>query len=504
MISAQNHQPLLNGNKMQRLLFFILSLVIATTLCAQTVELSDSIVKVGGARYYIHKVGAKQTLYSISKRYETTVDVIKSLNQLSADGLTLNQYLKIPVKGAGVVNPSTPTKPGAATTTVIPVVPVETEFAVSTKDHVFNIVVLIPLHLNEAAALAFSKEKELPQVSSIKAFQFIGLLEGVLMAVDSLKKQGFEITVSVLNETEDSMQTKKYLTQPEMKFVDLIIGPFYNPSVPTAARIVAKHNAENTRKQFLILPMLNNPDLLKNNPFIIKPTPSVRWQITRLSEFVKTDSSINNYVLLLRKEINEQKHGKLFKHELLKDSAKVNFSLKDITWESTNANIWNTFRNQLKPGVINNVLMFSNNEAFISTVIRKFMVEYKTDSLTLFGLPTWQNFESLETEMLHKLNLTYFSTSYINYFSPATKTFIKNFISKYNFFPDKYAFQGFDLVWMLCKPDNNTIRVMPEINTHISGYYTDYLFVKEEQGGVENSYVNILKYANYNTVRLNP
>jgi LysM repeat protein len=48
----------------------------------------------------IHKVGQKETLYSISRQYGVTVDEIKSWNNLSVDGLKLGQELLIKNKVA--------------------------------------------------------------------------------------------------------------------------------------------------------------------------------------------------------------------------------------------------------------------------------------------------------------------------------------------------------------------------------------------------------------------
>ena len=48
---------------------------------------------------YIVKRG--DTLYSIARSYNTTVDAIKSLNHLSSDVLSIGQMLRIPVKESG-------------------------------------------------------------------------------------------------------------------------------------------------------------------------------------------------------------------------------------------------------------------------------------------------------------------------------------------------------------------------------------------------------------------
>jgi LysM repeat protein len=51
---------------------------------------------VNGKMFVIHKVDEKETLYSISKRYGTTVDAIKQFNSAAASGLEIGQILKVP------------------------------------------------------------------------------------------------------------------------------------------------------------------------------------------------------------------------------------------------------------------------------------------------------------------------------------------------------------------------------------------------------------------------
>ena len=59
---------------------------------------SHSIVYINGAKYYVHTVKAGDTIYSLSKIYGVEMDSITKHNPSAADGLKLDQTLKIPVK----------------------------------------------------------------------------------------------------------------------------------------------------------------------------------------------------------------------------------------------------------------------------------------------------------------------------------------------------------------------------------------------------------------------
>lgn len=53
---------------------------------------------------YTHTTAAGETLYSLAKRYNTTVEALMALNQLTNDSIITNQLLRLPVTASEVVN----------------------------------------------------------------------------------------------------------------------------------------------------------------------------------------------------------------------------------------------------------------------------------------------------------------------------------------------------------------------------------------------------------------
>lgn len=72
----------------------------------------------------IHRVGQKETLYSISKQYGVTVDDLKSWNKLANSGLKLGQELLIKSKGQVPTSPTTATSNSNRTSTTSSPAPV--------------------------------------------------------------------------------------------------------------------------------------------------------------------------------------------------------------------------------------------------------------------------------------------------------------------------------------------------------------------------------------------
>lgn len=82
------------------IVFFFLGLMFSCNLNAQTpVERSTFTTTIGGIEYYLHYVKAGQTLWSISKEYDVTVEEIERLNpEVVKNGLKEGHVLGIPVR----------------------------------------------------------------------------------------------------------------------------------------------------------------------------------------------------------------------------------------------------------------------------------------------------------------------------------------------------------------------------------------------------------------------
>ncbi len=78
--------------------FFTVDIATAQTYNSTPVEISSTIVKQKGEAFYVHEVQAKQTLYSISKKYAISIEDIYKYNDDAKLGLKTGSLLYIPVK----------------------------------------------------------------------------------------------------------------------------------------------------------------------------------------------------------------------------------------------------------------------------------------------------------------------------------------------------------------------------------------------------------------------
>ena len=61
---------------------------------------SAMVIFINGKKYFVHTVKSGDTLYSLAKQYKVSEDAIKECNPTAADGLKIDQSIKIPVSEA--------------------------------------------------------------------------------------------------------------------------------------------------------------------------------------------------------------------------------------------------------------------------------------------------------------------------------------------------------------------------------------------------------------------
>ncbi|HEY0652606.1 MAG TPA: LysM peptidoglycan-binding domain-containing protein [Chryseosolibacter sp.] len=93
------------------LIFFSFSLVVTTRAEVLTPMDSVGVETVNGKTFIIHKVDEKETLFAISRRYKVSVDAILEFNKDAEKGLEIGQIVKVPYtpkatlkQGEGVVH----------------------------------------------------------------------------------------------------------------------------------------------------------------------------------------------------------------------------------------------------------------------------------------------------------------------------------------------------------------------------------------------------------------
>jgi LysM repeat protein/ABC-type branched-subunit amino acid transport system substrate-binding protein len=532
-----------------RFLSIIISfLLFSAALYSQDVVKSTVIEKVDGKDYYIHTVKKGESLWKIASAYSVTTDDITSNNPDSKKKIKPGQKLKIPVKSGQ--NSSTVTmtnhvvekgeslysiaksnsvtvediakanpgisdniKPGQ---TIL--IPVKNAAGIKNKTNSdstsadnnsanyncnnpklldsYNIALMIPFYLNDISAINPDdpdiKEKA---ASDFTSFTYVQYYEGILLAIDSLKKKGFSAKVYVYDVDEDSAATAAILAKPEFAKMHLIIGPFFEGSMRVVARFAQKHNIK------VVDPVSTDDAILKGNPTLFEVSPSISMQLKQLAAWIVGRYPSSPVIVVDNNLENEKEYVSIFKAAL-----KAQLKLAGIKDTASNEVIYNQsglsgitryFRN----ADTNIVVTLSNNgELFVTNYVSKLDEIYDKYKMIVIGLPGWKNYDNVETEYLQNINLHMFSSSFIDYTNDNVKNFIYAFRDQYKTEPDKCAFQGYDVGMFFFNALNSYGLNFDKCIDKVVGsnLQSNYKFVKTgSKDGFDNSYLNIYRYEDY-------
>ncbi len=482
---------------MYRILFSIcLAFVLAPLHGQESLKEMRSNVKevMGGKEYYIHTVKKGQSLYMISKAYNTEVNTIINENPQVKDGLKAGMKLLIPVPGGKqqpvqkVPTPEPRKIPEKEAVTPEQPEPLPCEKIRPDPKAIYRVALMIPLYLGEVSSIGMEHPNPGEEPAEYRSLRFVEFYEGFLMAVDSLQKTNLAVKLYVYDVPKDTLKTKSVLKKEEMKSMDLIIGLVYSHNFRIISDFAKAQDIP------LVSPLSEREEIVAGNPQVFKVLPGQNSQPDDLSGFlaahysganivvVKGDNKFNSPVAELEKACEDR-------HLQLKSATDYSGVASLLSKENENV-----------------IILYSDERVFALELVTK-LNELRLDyNITLVGMPGWDDLDDeLEAEYLVNLKTKVMAPWFIDYTDPDTKKFVKVFQDKYFTDPDHLAFQGFDVANYFL----SALHIFGKDFYHcIPGFrmkslQTDFEFTSSGINGFENSHWVIYSYDNYRKVKEN-
>ena len=454
---------------------------------APAVVISDQKVKIDGKTYYSHIVLERQTLYSISKAYNVSIDDIYAANPgLSETGLKKNAIINIPTVTEAAQEPEPqavlmhtvkwyedlqtisdrygvpqesivaannlksrklksrqkliiPGKDFEYIPKVEEVIEVSADSASVSSDEAMeetDIETVVeeqeaPVLVNKVKAMVLLPLKATGNTSSKSNMDFYS---GVLLAARELAENGADIRLEVHDISNGSFGATKH----NLEASDLIIGPVSADDITRLYNIAPRIKA-------LISPLDPRAESLVNKYKTMIHAPASRSeQYNDVAKWIKEDMMVGDTVIVIsEKGARKGDEGWMIKAAL--DSAGVvytpfSYSIlegRDIQepLEAIMAKI-NT----------NRVVVASESEAFVNDVIRNLNLTIHTKHpVILYGPAKIRTFDTIEVENFHNTNLHASLTYYIDYEDKDVKEFLMKYRALFNTEPTQFAFQGYDV-----------------------------------------------------------
>ena len=200
-----------------------------------------------------HLVKRKENIYRISRMYGISeLELVNANPELRERKMKVDEVLCIPYPKTEQDKQQT-TPQQETTAPVVTIVPTDEELFAELKVIPENIeqiktAIILPLMLNDSV--------------SSEQMKMVEFYEGVLLALDSLKKQGVSIDVHVYDSGDKWASIQPILTRPEMKEMNLIIGPVYDTHI-TEASTFAENNGIR-----MVVPFARQVDAVFTNPYV--------------------------------------------------------------------------------------------------------------------------------------------------------------------------------------------------------------------------------------------
>lgn len=399
---------------MQRLLKFLLvsmalNMVISTAV-AQSNRWRD-----------MHKVKKKETLYSISRDYGI---MLEELIQANPEMASPDYKLK---KGTTVFIPFSKTQTTTNTTTTQQNVQ-QTTTATDVRNRAIRLGVMLPLHDVDGDGK-----------------RMVEYYRGVLMACDSLKRQGVSVDVYAWN-TPKECNMKTVLDDTNAQNCDIIIGPLYSGQVSALSEFVAKYGI------MLVIPFsIEAPELYNNkNIFQIYQNPNELNESTarRFSEWFKD----YHPVIVDCADANSTKGAftSLVRRNL--EAKQIAYNLTSLS--STDEN----FRKAFDPNKRNVVLLNTARSSDMISLFGKLSavtVANPEIQVSTFGYTEWLMYASRQIENFYRYNVHIPSYFYTNQTAPATdylqNLYRRNFQQQMMQSLPRFAITGFDHAYFFLK-----------------------------------------------------
>lgn len=357
---------------------------------------------------------------------------------------------------------------------------IEEPTATPIKTHIqnLNIGVLLPLEEN-----------------SERGNKMIEFYQGLLMAADSVRKDGTNIRIHALHtgSTTASMQQLLNAHQTELANTQIIFGPVDGTQIEPLSHFCRQNNIR------LVLPFANNYSI-SNQPLTYTATASSNISSSEAAALViRSMGKKANYIVLNTNEPDTR--GSLFTGKLKEQLADQDIATRILNIDGDDFAFESAFnQTQVNCIVPDNTSIKSLN--ILCAKLKDFTEAHPQYRLRLLGYPEWITYTGTLLNSFFQFDTYAFCTYYSHPLSTNTVSFDRAFTSNFGHpmqvsFP-RYAMMGFDMGFYFMhglatlgdtfESKQNEIEQQPAQHT--------FRFVQDTEGsGRTNHFVQLVHYS---------
>ena len=259
----------------------------------------------------LHKVVKGETLYSLAQQNGLTVEELRTANPLIKKGLKAGQTIEIPLKANTTDATTTQPTPATSIASNNPVVPT-TEVVTATGREQAEVAKITPslfrtLNAGETAEVALL----LPLGTEERPSQnYLDFYRGFLIGLDSVRMAGHSVNLNLYNTAHDYNRITEIIASGDLEKTNLVVGPIYEDElIPVAGALEGKGIP-------IVSPLANLNHTTSNAVFQMSPSPA-----TKLDKVRNMFDGSKRVVIISTDNIDKEFDAEV--RSMLKESSKV-------------------------------------------------------------------------------------------------------------------------------------------------------------------------------------
>ncbi|WP_290478126.1 MULTISPECIES: LysM peptidoglycan-binding domain-containing protein [unclassified Leeuwenhoekiella] len=426
--------------------------------------------------YAFYEVKPKETLFTLTRRWDMTEEQLLRLNPALKEGLKNGMILKLP-KSKLSDEVSLDVSGGAVTLS-------DNLTNLSTK----NVAVMLPFNLGTTQTDTSDIARQVLKRDRVMNIA-LDFYSGVLMAVDSAKALGISTNLHVYdtqyNRTDgqatNDRKIESLIRNNNFDKMNVVIGPLLTSNVEKASRLLRD------RAIPVVSPIVPEIDMQAN---LFQSRPGDRILKEQMLRFIKQEGRGKNIVIIADGK-NQAAKAEIL---TLYPDAKVVFPKgENGAGYISAANL----ASKLSSTIENWVILESNDIALISNVTTSLSTQLGSKKITLLTTDKGSAYESDDVSNITLMKLNFHFPSVDRAYTENQLSFINAYKAKYGYVPSSYAVRGYDLTF------DTLLRLAAAESLYAAanaGYSTQYVenkfhYIKDPvSSGYYNNSAYILKF----------
>jgi len=353
----------------------------------------------------------------------------------------------------------------------------------------FNVAAILPFELNQTL------------VQSARDNKFVNdLYAGMLLAQDTLLSQGIKINLFAYDAGNDTTAVKRIMNSPDLKQMDLVVGPVYKSTAKVAARLAEKNNLP------IINPLSQDLELVEGYQNVYLFESSIATQARQAATYAYQNFTPKSAIILYEGEKEDTTFAYYYRQQFLKLGGKVRVYKK---LNSNQAQPTAAIFKNLNLTDLGHLAVFSDK--MTAAVNATSLLQGKAKELPLVTYESWLDINQITLRQLDNLEIYFISPKYVAKNTEAFQDFRVKYIAKYNITPSIYAYAGFELLnfygSLLAQYGNNLNQALAQASIKPGILYNGVGYSSSStrnQVMHDNQYVPITKLENLELVVVNP